>query len=140
MLHLESRFKLNMGIADASPRDAWPEQLFWTHHAAAFAIRDPFQHNGPVDFRVFVQSPYTEDNRTAPNYDHEHDVWLYTTGIDDVVYELPRRGRWHPNSTLPDPNLFLKQFVMSVFIAASQYFRLADVRSVSSWTTQIFIW
>lgn len=49
------------------------------------------------DFSMFLQRPLpSEQNR--PQHDEESDVWFYLTR-DDIIYEIPRHGRWHPNST-----------------------------------------
>lgn len=52
------------------------------------------------EFAIFLQKPLPSEQKRPQNED-DSDVWLYLTH-DDIVYEIPRHGRWHPNSKFPD--------------------------------------
>lgn len=81
-----------------SHKSEWPELLFKPKFEAVLAIQDPFAGNDPSQYSVFIQSPFEADVRVAPKYADDKDVWIYTTaGIDGIVYEIPKRGQWHPN-------------------------------------------
>jgi hypothetical protein len=91
-------FEYDDSSSGASPKSEWPELLFKPKFEAVLAIQDPFAGNDPSQFSVFIQSPFEADVRVAPEYANDTDVWIYTTaGIDGIVYEIPRRGQWHPN-------------------------------------------
>ncbi len=82
----------------ASHKSEWPELLFKPKFEAALAIQNPFAGYDPSQYSVFFQSPFEADVHAAPEYADDKDVWIYTTaGIDGIVYEIPRRGQWHPN-------------------------------------------
>lgn len=78
------------------PKDAWPELLFHDRFEVAHTIHDPINRHDDTNIRVFAQYPYEEDHRKAPDFDKDTDYWLYITS-NDIVYEIPKAGRWHPN-------------------------------------------
>lgn len=51
------------------------------------------------DFGIFIQKPLPSVQK-RPQNEEDSDVWLYLTH-DDITCEIPRHGRWHPNSMSP---------------------------------------
>ncbi|CAM6013990.1 unnamed protein product [Sphagnum balticum] len=91
-----------LGNYGASHKSEWPELLFKPKFEAALAIQDPFAGYDPTQSSVFFQSPFEADVHVAPKYANDKDVWIYTTASNDgIVYEIPRRGQWHPNRIDP---------------------------------------
>lgn len=70
-------------------KEAWPELL----HSSVDDARIALNNSGVVE-NVYVQPP-SPGTRPA-NLGGAKDVWLYTDG-NDVVYEIPKLGAWHPN-------------------------------------------
>jgi hypothetical protein len=61
---------------------------------------------------VFIQNSFEIDVHAAPEYVDDKDVWIYTIGgINGIVYEISRCGRWFPN------NMF--SFLISIVQAAN---------------------
>lgn len=120
-------------IEGVFPKDAWPELLFHDRFEVAHTIHDPINRHDDTNIRIFAQYPYEEDHRKAPDFDKDTDYWLYITS-NDIVYEIPKAGRWHPNRTVSTLN-FLGYFLMhnfltwlfnsyiSISIRPSQYFK-----------------
>lgn len=72
-------------------KEAWPEY----QGRVATEVAEELKASGLVK-QVFIWPPSA--SRSGPFYPGKpEDVWLYTTGDDGIVYEIPRRGLWHFN-------------------------------------------
>eukprot|EP00246_Nothoceros_aenigmaticus_P000769 TRINITY_DN10_c0_g1_i2.p1 TRINITY_DN10_c0_g1~~TRINITY_DN10_c0_g1_i2.p1 ORF type:complete len:148 (+),score=7.53 TRINITY_DN10_c0_g1_i2:144-587(+) len=77
-----------------SVKSAWPEFLGQQAEKVKSALEASGQNAGDI----FVWGP---ENESPPfNPGTEKSIWLYTT-FDDIVYQLPVRGTWHPNRAGP---------------------------------------
>lgn len=74
-------------------KDAWPELLHSTLDDALTSLKS----SGMVE-NVYVQPPSSGSPPANPGT--STDVWLYTDG-NGAVYEIPKRGVWHPNRMRP---------------------------------------
>lgn len=70
----------------------WPE-LMYTNATFAKA----YILSAGIVSNVYIQDP-SSGALSPPHYETPNDVWLYTDGIQDIVYQIPKRGLWHPNS------------------------------------------
>ncbi|XP_024380203.1 uncharacterized protein [Physcomitrium patens] len=74
-------------------KDAWPELLHTTVGDALSAI-----NTAGIVKNVYVQPP--SSGLPPANMGTPADIWVYTDGAD-IVYEIPKRGLWHPNRVAP---------------------------------------
>lgn len=109
--------KLGMLFEGVLPKDAWPELLFHDRFEVAHTIHDPINRHSDTNIRIFAQYPYEEDHRKAPDFDKDTDYWLYITN-NDIVYEIPKPGRWHPNRTISTLSL-LSWFILNAQVNRS---------------------
>lgn len=81
-------------VATGMDQRYWPDLIYSN---ATFA-KGYILSSGIVS-KVYVQDA-TAGATTSPEYGGSRDdVWLYTDGIDNIIYQIPSRGLWHPNST-----------------------------------------
>ncbi len=82
----------------ANHKSECPELLFKPKFEATLGIQNLFVGNDPSQYNVFIQNPFEANVHAAHEYVDDKDVWIYIIiGIDGIVYEIPRNGRWHPN-------------------------------------------
>ncbi|XP_024400917.1 uncharacterized protein [Physcomitrium patens] len=91
-------FRNDVKATGVQRRTEWPE-LLHKNMSAVWALFWNTLDEADPDFSMFLQRPLpSEQNR--PQHDEESDVWFYLTR-DDIIYEIPRHGRWHPNRVCP---------------------------------------
>lgn len=90
-----------MILADAGfhMRTEWPEMLHKNLSAIHEHFLEPLGVNYHPDFAIYLQRPLPYE-QSRPRHEDDSDVWLYLTH-DDVIYEIPKHARWHPNSKPP---------------------------------------
>lgn len=71
-------------------KDAWPELLHATLNYALLTVK-----NSELVENVYVQAP--SSGMPATIQGTTKDVWLYVDGDGGAIYEIPKRGMWHPN-------------------------------------------
>ena len=77
-------------VVEGHVKDEWPELLYATQKDALRTLKN----DGLVE-NVFVQLP--SSGMPPANRGTTTDVWLYVDGDGGAVYEIPKRGIWHPN-------------------------------------------
>ncbi|KAG0556457.1 hypothetical protein M758_11G053500 [Ceratodon purpureus] len=96
-------------------KDAWPELLHATLEDALLNLKK----DGLVE-NVFVQPP--SSGVPPPNPGSTSDVWLYVDGDGGAVYEIPKRGTWHPNRLNPGwPELVGKDYKAAISKITEDY-------------------
>ncbi|CAK9228794.1 unnamed protein product [Sphagnum troendelagicum] len=120
-----------------SDKDSWPELLFAN-------ITEALQVITESNFvpHVYVQPP---DSGTPPAQNGtSQDLWIYTDGL--IVYEIPKRGVWHPNRLSPGwPDLVGKEHELAmqqihcdvmgltIMYGPKGFFRVGDVSLSRVW-------
>ncbi|KAG0558371.1 hypothetical protein M758_10G020800 [Ceratodon purpureus] len=91
--------ELRLNPTGIHKRTEWPEMLHKNLTAIFEHFMETLGSHHHFDFGIFIQKPLPKVQH-RPQNEKDSDVWLYLTH-DDIVYEIPRHGRWHPNRINP---------------------------------------